>query len=117
MKNRFAIINFCLMIAVLFSMLFQSLHSYEHLIAKFSEQKCHQKHITFGTQVSHEHNTFDHCFACEFTFSHFVSSSLTPIKFLNNTIFFKSTFFYLKKINQFYNGISYSLRGPPNLKI
>lgn len=117
MKKKFAIINFSLMIAVLFAMLFQSLHSYEHLIAQFSEVKCHQKHIAFGTQVTHEHDNIDHCFACEFTFSHFISSNLNCFKLSNSLVFFKNTFFYLKKINPFYNGISYSLRGPPNYKI
>ena len=113
MKNRFAIINFCLMIAVLFSMLFQSLHSYEHLIAKFSEQKCHQKHITFGTQVSHEHNTFDHCFACEFTFSSGLTPDVFSIKIIPAFVAIPYFFTPPEFILSFSENANF-LRGPPS---
>ena len=105
------------MVVVLFSMLFQSLHSYEHLLAQLSEPECHQKHSTSGTQVTHKHLSFEHCFACEFTFSHFISSNLNTFKFFVKTILFKNKFFFLNQINKFYKGISYSLRGPPYFKI
>ncbi len=101
------------MIAVLFSMLFQSLHSYEHLIAELTKEKCHKKHIGIGTQVTHEHNSLEHCFVCEFTFSHFTSSTLNSFKSSIFGNFFKNYFFYINEIHQFYNGISYLLRGPP----
>ena len=117
MKNKFVFVNFSLMVAVLFAMLYQSVHSYEHLLVQLSQQKCNQKHITKGIQVTHEHNDFEHCFSCEFLFSNFISSNLSVIKFSTNIVFFEDIFFYVKQINQFYNGISYSLRGPPFFKI
>ena len=115
MKSKFVIINISLMITVLFAMLFQSLHSYEHLIQDLSEQKCHQKHQFIGEQVTHDHHNLEECFACEFTFNNFIFSNLTFFRFLNHTVFFKNTFFYLKESHSFYKGISYSLRGPPSL--
>ncbi len=113
MKNKFAIINFALMIVVLFSMLSQSFHNYEHLIEQLSKKKCHEKHIVSGTQISHEHNNLEHCFACEFTFSNYIPLAFSKITFLNSIIIFKNSFFYIKEINQFYKGIPYPLRGPP----
>ena len=117
MKNKFAIINVSLMVVVLCSMLFQSVHSYEHLLAQLSKPECHENHGFSGAQITHEHQGFEHCFACEFTFSHFISSNLSVYKSLIKTILFKNNFFLLNKINKFYNGISYSLRGPPSFKI
>jgi hypothetical protein len=114
MKNKFAIINFSLMIVVLFSMLFQSLHSYEHILQKLQEEKCDKKHIVAKTtQVSHNHKDIEHCFTCEFTFSQFLSANFSAFEFIKNSTSFKNIFFFTSEINYFYKGISYALRGPP----
>ena len=113
MKKQFAIINISLMITVLFAMLFQSLHSYEHLIQNLSEQKCHQKHIGSGTQLTHQHYNSEHCFACEFTFSSFIPSELFTFYFKKATIVYGYSFFNSKEIINYFKGSLFALRAPP----
>jgi putative component of membrane protein insertase Oxa1/YidC/SpoIIIJ protein YidD len=48
MKRKWVIVNFCLMITVLFAMLLQSIHSYEHVISQLTEKQCHKKHVEIG---------------------------------------------------------------------
>ena len=113
MKKKFVLINFSLMIAVLFSMLFQSLHSYEHLLEKNSQEKCHQKHIGSGKQLTHQHYNLEHCFACEFTFSNFIPSELFTFEFKNVTLLSYYSFFNSKEIVNFFKGSLFALRAPP----
>jgi ABC-type multidrug transport system fused ATPase/permease subunit len=115
MKSKFAIINCCLMMVVLFVMLFQSFHSYEHVIEQFSEKKCYEKHDYSKTHFQHKHPSLDYCFSCEFTFSFFTKLDLKFFVFEKQTLFFKNSFFYLDSKKPYYNGISYSLRGPPRI--
>ncbi len=102
-----------LMVAVLFSMLLQSVHSFEHLSKQFSHKQCHHKY-TGQTEISHQHHPFDHCFVCEFTFSNFI----TPDTFSYNLHFTTGLMPYCfsvpTEIILSYPGSSYSLRGPPS---
>jgi hypothetical protein len=113
MKKRIAIINSTLMVAVLFSMLLQSVHSFEHLSNLFYEKQCHHKY-TGQTEISHQHHPFDKCFVCEFTFSAFI----TPPGFSYTQHFVQGLIPYCfpaptETIFSF-SGSSYSLRGPPS---
>jgi len=112
MKKRIAIINFTLMIAVLFAMLLQSVHSFKHISKLFSEKECHHKY-TGKTEISHQHHPFDHCFACDFTFSSGIASEVLSTKV--NSHFLAIPCFYAipKSIVPFSGNLNY-LRGPPN---
>jgi hypothetical protein len=100
------------MIAVLFSMLLQSAHSFVHISELFSKKECHHQY-TGQTEISHQHHPFDECFVCEFTFSafitpqHFSYSFHTPQGII--PYFCTST-----EIVFSFSGSSYSLRGPPS---
>jgi hypothetical protein len=72
MKRKFAILNSFLAVAVLFSMLFQSLHSYEHLAKQFSEKHCHHDHRS-AHEITHQHHSYDHCLVCDFTLGSFLA--------------------------------------------
>ncbi|WP_298221413.1 hypothetical protein [Flavobacterium sp.] len=113
MKKRWAIINSVLMVAVLCSMLLQSVHSLEHLSKLFSEKECHHKY-SGQTEISHQHHPFDECFTCEFTFSAFV----TPKDFSYSPQFFQGFLPYScfgpNEVIVSFSGSSYSLRGPPS---
>ena len=111
MKKRFAIINSVLMAAVLFSMLLQSLHSFEHLSELFARKECHHKY-SGQTELSHQHHPFDDCFVCEFTFSAFISPPHFhyPLHFAQGFIPYR--FVQTETVFSF-PGSSYSLRGPP----
>jgi hypothetical protein len=112
MKKRFAIVNSVLMMAVLFAMLLQSMHSFEHIGQLFSKKECHHKY-TGQTEISHQHHPFDHCFVCEFTFSAFLSPQAFSysLRIPQSAIPFQNSTF--EAISSF-SGSSYSLRGPPS---
>ncbi|MFC6875649.1 hypothetical protein ACFQZF_04465 [Flavobacterium myungsuense] len=116
MKKRFVIVNSVLMFVVLFSMLLQSLHSFEHLAKLFAEKECHH-HYSQKTEINHQHHPFDHCFVCEFTFGSYVSTALFSLKNrIIVTISQQYTFLY-KHTSQFFKGSLFALRAPPQFKI
>lgn len=116
MKKRFVIVNSVLMFVVLFSMLLQSLHSFEHLAKLFSEKECHH-HYSQKTEINHQHHPFDHCFVCEFTFGSYLETAFFALKNrITVTIFQQYTFLY-KHTSQFFKGSLFALRAPPQFKI
>ena len=112
MKKRFIIINLFMSVVILFAILFQSVDSYEHLVKKLAEKQCHHK-IDDSNQITHQHVGFEKCFVCEFSFSTYLKKDLQVFISSSNVNFCVSNSFYFKESNSFYNGISYSLRGPP----
>lgn len=112
MKKRYVILNLSLMITVLFSILFQSLHSYEHIVKEFSEVKCEHSHDTGATQITHQHPNFDHCFTCEFAFGNFIAPELFSYEL--RIIHPEIPYFFASTEAAFaFSGSTYSLRGPP----
>lgn len=113
MKKKYAIINLLLMITVLVSMLFQSLHSYEHLAAHFSKEECHQKHDFSKSQITHQHNYFDKCFVCDFTLNQFNYSESQSFSFIRIIAVSERITHYTSRNTPYFLGSLYSLRGPP----
>ncbi len=100
------------MMTVLFSMLFQSFHSYEHLAEKFSEKICHHEESENKAEFTHHHHVPDHCFVCEFTFSSFISPETNW--YSARIVHAEIPYFYTKtETPDSFFGASYSLRGPP----
>ena len=100
------------MMAVLFSILFQYVHSYEHLAKQFSEKKCSHKNIS-SHEITHQHHNFDHCFVCDFTISTFISSDISNFEFKKIIIPSGYSFFNSRGITQFFKGSLFALRAPP----
>ena len=113
MKKKFVIINSFLVFAVLFAMLFQSVHSYEHLAKQFSKKKCSHKYIS-SHEITHQHHSFDNCFVCNFTLSSFISSDVTHFEFKKITFPSEYSFFKSREITQFFKGSLFALRAPPS---
>jgi hypothetical protein len=112
MKKKFVIVNTFLTVAVLISMLFQFVHSYEHLSDQLSKKECHHKYIS-KHEITHQHHEVEQCFVCHFTISSFVSSDINHFEF-KKTIFPKVNFFSkCTEIPQFFKGSLFSLRAPP----
>ena len=113
MKKKYVIINTFLALAVLFAMLFQSVHSFEHVAKQISEKKCHHSH-TSKQEITHQHQNLEHCFVCDFTISSFVTLDIHHFEF--KKIIFPSgySFFKTKEITQFFKGSLFSLRAPPS---
>jgi len=115
MKKRFAIINSALMAAVLFSMLLQSVHSFEHIHNLFSEKECHHKY-SGQTEISHQHHPFDECFVCEFTFSAFITPQNISFTFDTPQGIIPYCCSTTEVVYTFPR-IPYSLRGPPSFVV
>ena len=112
MKRKHLIINLSLVVAVLFSILFQSFDSIGHLQEKFSQKKCHHSYSS-KSEITHQHHNFDHCYVCQFGFSSFI----TPIKHSYSfyTGNYNIPYFFNKTANVYsFSGSLYSHRGPPN---
>ncbi len=112
MKKMAKIISFFFMIAVLFSMLLQSVHSYEHLAKQLSEKKCYHKYNS-SKEITHQHHNFDHCFVCNFTLSTFISSDISNFEFQKIIIPSGYSLLNSRKITQFFKGSLFALRAPP----
>ena len=112
MKRKFVIVNSLLSLAVLFSILLQFAHSYEHLAKRLSEKKCHHKY-TSSQEITHQHQEFDHCFVCHFSVSSFVASGIHNFKFQKTTFPSGYYFFKSEEIAQFFKGSLFALRAPP----
>ena len=78
MKKKLAILNLYLMSAVLFTILFQSLHTYEYLVADYVEETevCHHSHDGF----SHQHSE-DSCSICDFHFWFYTQPDVLTYRF------------------------------------
>jgi len=111
MKKKIAILNFVLSAVVLFAMLFQSFHSYEHLAKQLSEKHCLHEHHS-KAEITHQHHGAEHCFLCEFTFHSFIAPDVFSFE-----VYFSHTeipyFIASVETPQSFSGSLYSLRGPP----
>jgi hypothetical protein len=112
MKRKQLLFSFTLAAAVLFSILFQSFHSYEHLEEQLSYKVCQHDHSHNKVELTHEHKVIEHCAICQFAFG----SCLYP-KFLSYHFFsdFRAIPFFAtnqKEIISF-SGSLYAHRGPP----
>jgi hypothetical protein len=116
MKRKFVVVNLILIVVVLFAMLFQSVHSYEHLAKQLSEKKCSHKNIS-NHEITHQHHNFDHCFVCEFTFGSYVSTAFFSLKNRIIVAISQHYSFLYKLTPQFFKGSLFALRAPPEFKL
>ena len=95
------------MITVLFAILFQSLHSYGHILkATFTHLDASKKDVH-----ANDHN-HEKCFVCEFTFSSFIGTEFTSFQFKTSFEAIAYNFFYTE-IPSVFSGSQATLRGPP----
>ena len=102
------------MIAVLFSILIQSLHSYEHIVKQFSEKKCEHKQ-TSAAEITHQHHKFDTCYLCNFAISNFISSDVKSFELYKIVLNSSNSSAISKQITQFFKGSLFALRAPPQV--
>ena len=112
MKKKQLIISVSLALTVLLSILFQSVHSYEHIAKQLSEKKCHHDYNDKNGAITHQHHNYDSCFVCQFSFESYITPEKISFQFYK----------YHKEIPYFlsfsenvvsFSGSLYSLRGPP----
>jgi PP-loop superfamily ATP-utilizing enzyme len=112
MKKKFSIVNLVLTIAVLFSILVQTIHSYEHVVKQFSEKKCEHK-LTSAAEITHQHNKFHTCYLCNFTVSSFLFSDVNYAVLDKLVLNSGNSLASSKEITQFFKGSLFALRAPP----
>jgi hypothetical protein len=114
MKRKQLIISFASAVMILFSILFQSIHSYEHIVKQLSEKQCHHNYNDPNGEITHQHHDYDLCFVCNFAFGSYLVPDSFSFQFLS---FQKETpyFFALTENILSFSGDFYFLRGPPNV--
>lgn len=110
MKNKFVIVNFLLMLAVIFAVSYQSLHTFSHHKHDFSS--CHHQKEknknTFEKTISEKED----CPVCEFKFVTFLKAEIFTFNFYSS--FKESPYsFSIKEATSFFCGSLFCLRGPP----
>jgi len=101
-------------LAVLFAIVLQSAHAFNHLEKELSTKECHHKYAKNKTEFTHAHHNNDHCFVCEFTFSTSLKSDFLALHFKKIEIPVSYSFFYSKEITQSFRGSLFALRAPPS---
>lgn len=112
MRKIFVILNSTLILAVLFSILLQTVHSYEHFTIKISEKNCVHKQNS-NQEITHQHHNFENCLVCNFTFSTFIPYTISAFEFNKIIISSRYSFFKSREITQFFKGSLFALRAPP----
>lgn len=115
MKKKFAIINFVLSVAVLFSVLFQSIHSYVHQSEINTEKVTTQKKSENKSEITNALNITLQCAACDFHFSCFTSAEYFVYSFCKTIVVISLTSDVTVQHSPFFIGSLFSLRGPPTL--
>ena len=112
MKKKHIIINVFLSMAVLFSILFQSIHAYEH----HSEQiaaKHSQHHSKNKVETNNNHSVSEKCVTCDFNFYSFTTADFFVFQFYVNSAVKAFTSFFSQQSSSFFKGSLFSLRAPP----
>ncbi|MFC0078612.1 hypothetical protein ACFFLS_16305 [Flavobacterium procerum] len=112
MKRKQLILSFGSAVMILFSILFQSIHSYEHIAKQLTEKKCHHSYKDPNGEITHNHDSNDVCYVCNFAFG----SYILPEKFSFEFTSFAKEIPYFFALQE--NVISFHLnfcllRGPP----
>lgn len=114
-KKKILIINLLMSLTVLFAMLFQTIHSYEHLYQQLTEKHCNHKYSANEKQITHSHELENNCSVCHFTFSTFITGSFPTFSFHKINFTSLKVLFYNKVSCTFFKGGLFALRAPPAL--
>jgi len=115
MKKKITALNFLMSFAVLFAMLFQTVHSYEHLLKQSAEKHCEHKYAPGQKEITHSHSVDANCHICHFAFSTFIPHTFQALSFHKTLIETSYQFFYFEAISTFFKGSLFALRAPPAL--
>lgn len=123
MQRKKNIARILLVVSVLFTIVFQFVHSYEHLVSTVRYEREHSTHAHFNEKRSDSteqltfkevHDQLDQCFACDTILNQAILSELFSFDF--------SQFKVIKEVQDFVSlrviplsQIYFSLRAPPVL--
>ncbi|MCD0464112.1 hypothetical protein [Flavobacterium sp. ENC] len=112
MKKKQLILSVSLALTVLFSILFQSIHSYEHIVKQLSEKQCHHDYSDPSGEITHQHHNYDLCYVCHFSFGSYLVPEEFSFDFHTSHKEIPYFFALSEKIFPFSES-AYLLRGPP----
>lgn len=102
-------------LVVLFAMLFQTIHSYEHVFKQITEKQCHHSPIKGQKQITHSHSVDTTCHVCHFAFSTYIPNPFKTLFFNKINVETSDVFFYTSTESAFFKGSLFALRAPPAL--
>ena len=114
MNKKRVLISLFFGLAVLFAIVLQSVHTFNHLEQELTTKVCHHKYAKNQTEFTHAHHNLDHCFVCEFTFSTSIKSDFFTFTFKKGEIPVSYSYFYSREITQSFRGSLFALRAPPS---
>lgn len=101
------------MLTVLFSILFQSVHSYEHFLDQ--ETVFVSNSNDYGsTKIQTLDHNHEKCFVCEFTLSSFIATEFATFKPQYISEAFAQITFSATETPEAFSGSLFSHRGPPS---
>ncbi|MFH7016485.1 hypothetical protein [Flavobacterium sp. FlaQc-47] len=112
MKRKQLISSVFLALTLLFSILFQSIHSYEHIVKQLSEKQCHHNYNDPSGEITHQHHDYELCYVCHFVFGSYIVPQEFAFQFHNYPIEIPYFFSLSEKIFSL-SECPYLLRGPP----
>jgi hypothetical protein len=115
MKKKIVLINLFMSLTVLFAMLFQTIHSYEHVYRQLTEKHCNHPSVNGQKQITHSHTVDTNCHVCNFAFSTFIPNSFQTLSFQKVNFETSYVFYYTKVASTFFKGSLFALRAPPAL--
>jgi len=112
MKKKQLILSVSLALTVLFSILFQSIHSYGHIVKQLSEKQCHHNYNDPQGEITHQHHDYDLCYVCHFTFGSYIIPE--EFSFQLYSLHKEIPYFFTRSEKIFsFSESAYLLRGPP----
>ena len=113
MINKRVFYNVAVTFSLLFAILYQSVHSVEHLVEQITTEQCHHELAAGKSQITHDHHHLEHCPVCDFTLSSFLAGAE-----YSSSAFFASEISTLIVVENttpdLQSGKILTLRGPPS---
>lgn len=112
MKRRQLILSISMALTMLFTILFQSIHSFEHIVKQLSEKQCHHDYNDPSGEITHQHHNYDLCYVCNFAFGSYTKTEFFSFQFH----VFQREIPYFFPFSENISSVSesaYLLRGPP----
>ncbi|NMH27729.1 hypothetical protein [Flavobacterium silvaticum] len=115
MKKYTILLHLAALTAMLFLTVYQPVHGIGHYIEAVGQPECHHENTLSKHQITHKHQSEDHCPVCHFSASSFLSPGIyqIPLKcFVPDSGY---SFIRSRGIVSYFCGSRFSLRGPPAL--
>lgn len=93
--------------------LFQTAHSYTHMVEEIGVPECHHKQYAHQKQITHAHHYAKDCSVCFYSVSHFLAPSATFFETANVNWVTKKTTIYTDSSFHDTTPNWFSLRAPP----